>query len=219
MHLSSTSGDLLAQILNHEFGQAVIMCLSNELLSALAKLKVVCDQHRRSAIEEAETICGIWKVEWPTTAFPRVAHSGRYFPATATTFLRVHTAALSGHFSRASSADVPHPSIVQNQPNGLVPKGLASARALCPLPEYVPLIQMTSGGSPRKSVGLPKERGKVWKDCPDPDECEKLPEDRGKVPEELPETQRNGGAEERSSGLGNSSLGLRWVLTKSEDWK
>ncbi|KAG2112066.1 uncharacterized protein F5147DRAFT_771632 [Suillus discolor] len=46
---------------------------------------------------------------------------------------------------------------------------------------------MTSGGSPRKSVGLPKERGKVRKDCPDPDECEKLPEGCGKVPEELPE--------------------------------
>ncbi|KAG2119727.1 uncharacterized protein F5147DRAFT_767198 [Suillus discolor] len=42
---------------------------------------------------------------------------------------------------------------------------------------------MTSGGSPRKSVGLPKEHGKVRKDCPDPDECEKLPEGCGKVPE------------------------------------
>ncbi|KAG2108676.1 uncharacterized protein F5147DRAFT_652676 [Suillus discolor] len=126
----------------------------------------------------------------------------------------------------------------------------------------------------RKSIGLPKERGKVRKDYPDPDECEKLPEgcgklpeitmrfrpewiqrkgcrdkvrsrigpeDRGKVPEELPETrrsvgsedqrirgaeeqrsrgaeeQRSRGAEEQSSGLGNSSLGLRWILTKSED--
>ncbi|KAG2087998.1 uncharacterized protein F5147DRAFT_658807 [Suillus discolor] len=78
---------------------------------------------------------------------------------------------------------------------------------------------MTSGGSPRKSVGLPKERRKVRKDCPDLDECEKLPEewrqrkgcrdkvrsrigpeDHGKVPEELPETRRNGGMEDRRSG-------------------
>ncbi|KAG2108386.1 uncharacterized protein F5147DRAFT_652766 [Suillus discolor] len=141
-----------------------------------------------------------------------------------------------------------------------------------------PLTRMTSGGSPRKSVGLLKERGKVRKDYPDPDECEKLPEgcgkvpeelpeitmrfrpewiqrkgcrdkvrsrigpeDHGKVPEELPETrrsvgsedrrsggaeeqrsrgaeeQRSRGAEEQSSGLGNSSLGLRRILTKSED--
>ncbi|KAG2109364.1 uncharacterized protein F5147DRAFT_652448 [Suillus discolor] len=129
-------------------------------------------------------------------------------------------------------------------------------------------IGMTSRGSPRKSVGLPKERGKVQKDYPDPDECEKLPEgsgkvleelpeitmrfrpgtdmcngysgqvlsrnkqrkgcrdkvrsrigpeDHGKVPEELPETRRSVGSEEQSSGLGNSSLGLRWILTKSED--
>ncbi|KAG2090488.1 uncharacterized protein F5147DRAFT_658155 [Suillus discolor] len=51
----------------------------------------------------------------------------------------------------------------------------------------VPLTRMTSGGSPRKSVGLPKEHGKVRKDYPDPDECEKLPEGCRKVPEELPE--------------------------------
>ncbi|KAG2111899.1 uncharacterized protein F5147DRAFT_651034 [Suillus discolor] len=85
---------------------------------------------------------------------------------------------------------------------------------------------MTSGGSPRKSVGLLKERRKVQKDYPDPDECEKLPEitmrfcpewiqrkgcrdqvrsrigpeDRGKVPEELPETWSVGSEERRSGG-------------------
>ncbi|KAG2119102.1 uncharacterized protein F5147DRAFT_648164 [Suillus discolor] len=43
-----------------------------------------------------------------------------------------------------------------------IPKGLASACALHPLP--------------KKSIGLPKEHGKVQKDCLDLDECEKLPE-------------------------------------------
>ncbi|KAG2110396.1 uncharacterized protein F5147DRAFT_652005 [Suillus discolor] len=83
------------------------------------------------------------------------------------------------------------------------------------------------GFSSMKSKGLPDEHGKLQKDHPA--ECEKLLEECGKVPEELleitmrkvpeelPETRRNGGAEEQSSGLGNSSLGLRWILTKLED--
>ncbi|KAG2101097.1 uncharacterized protein F5147DRAFT_776824 [Suillus discolor] len=59
---------------------------------------------------------------------------------------------------------------------------------------------MTSGGSPGKSIGLPKERGKVRKDYPDPDECEKLPEGCRKVPEELLEITMRMDTEERLQG-------------------
>ncbi|KAG2089138.1 uncharacterized protein F5147DRAFT_788508 [Suillus discolor] len=54
----------------------------------------------------------------------------------------------------------------------------------------VPLTQvcaLNSDDIQRKSIGLPKERRRVRKDCPDPDECEKLPEGCGKNLEELPE--------------------------------
>ncbi|KAG1834029.1 hypothetical protein F4604DRAFT_1963829 [Suillus subluteus] len=59
---------LVAQILAHEFGLSIMTRLSQELLSASAKLKVVRDEHRRCAIEEAETIRGVREAEWPVCA-------------------------------------------------------------------------------------------------------------------------------------------------------
>ncbi|KAG1792904.1 uncharacterized protein HD556DRAFT_1527703 [Suillus plorans] len=96
------------------------------------------------------------------------------------------------------------------------------------VPEELPEITMEfrpDGDMCNGYSGQVLSRRKQRKGCKDKVRSRIGPEDRGKVPEELPETwriggmvdRRSGGAEEQSSGLGNSSLGLRWIITKSEE--